>query len=194
LNLDRAVGRLHEITRMRLEEIALVLGILFAGIGLLMTALGLFYTARQLRLSRFVAQAESYLHLDELLLQHKSVYLKLSPDPEGEWGDQVTGPETVEEWGDVVLYMGLFERIKILIDLGVLDLAVIKRLYSYRIQDIVNNKVIYQWLCIEHAYDWQDFIELCRVLSIKPQEAAEIKALRPTPASTGRHRSAAPHG
>jgi hypothetical protein len=151
------------------EEVALVIG----GLGLLLTGLGLLYAARQLRLSRAIARAESYLHLDELLLQHKKVYLKLYPDPKGEWGDRISGPTDVDEWGDVVVYMGLFERIKVLIELGVIDLAVIKRLYSYRLQDIVNNQVIYQKKCVEQAEYWTDFTELCDALGIKPQKPWE---------------------
>jgi hypothetical protein len=151
------------------EEMALLLG----GVGLLLTGVGLFYGARQLRLSRSIARAESYLHLDELLLQHKDVYLKLYPDPQGVWGDRTTGPSRVEEWGEVVIYMGLFERIKVLADLGVIDLHVIKRLYAYRVQDIVNNKPIYQKKCVEQAKYWVDFIELCKALDIKPQKPWE---------------------
>jgi hypothetical protein len=151
------------------EEIALLVG----GVGFLLTGVGLFYAARQLRLSRAIARAESYLHLDELLLQHKGVYLKLYPDPKGAWGDRITGPSTVEEWGEVVIYMGLFERIKVLVDLGVIDLHVIKRLYAYRLQDIVNNKPIYQKKCVEQAKFWVDFIELCKALNISPEKPWE---------------------
>jgi hypothetical protein len=158
---------------MDAELTAIVFGTVFSGVGLLLTGAGLLYAARQLRLGHAVARTDTYLKLDELLQQHKEVYLKLYPDPQGEWGDRESGPSTVEEWCSVVIYMGLFERIKVLADLGTVDLAVIGRLYAYRIQDIVNNRVIFQKKCVEQAEYWKDFNALRYDLGIKPQGPSE---------------------
>lgn len=150
----------------KLESISTAAGTLVAGVGLMLTGFGLVYTARQLRLSRHVAEAESYLRIDELLHHYRDVYLKLFP--EGKWGHGRNGPVSAEDLCDVVMYMGLFERVKVLVDRKMIDLDVIKRLYGYRIKHIVNNPVIFKRKCVEQVNGWRDFVELCRTLDIAP--------------------------
>jgi hypothetical protein len=141
---------------MDLQNIATV-------IGLVMTGIGLLYAGIQLRASKKIARGEFLLRLDEMFQQHREVHTHLRPG--GIWAGTGKGPASVENWVAVEKYMGLFERIKVLIDDGIVDLATIERLYGYRIFNIVANDVIRQAKIEGEAKEyWQDFIELYQTL------------------------------
>jgi hypothetical protein len=142
-------------------------------------AVGLLYANRQLQESRKVACGDFLLRLDEAFQRHNAVHQFLQPA--GKWGENKGGPETPEEWFLVTPYMGLFERVDILLKQGLLTIADVDSFYGYRLLNIVANGVIrktkletkgtakywkgflHLWRALkaEHGNDWPDFREIC---------------------------------
>ncbi len=127
-------------------------------IGIILALFGLFYTARQLEASQKTARGEFLLHLDELFYQHDKVHRLLRPG--GDWADGESGPVTNDDWILVEKYMGLFERVKVLVDDGLIDIDTVYKLYGYRVFNIVDNEIICQRKLDEEANSWGKFIEL----------------------------------
>ena len=126
-------------------------------VGVVVAAIGLWYAGRQLRESRAIAKADFLLRLDSRFDQHNDVHLNLRG---GKWtGDG--GPETLPEWAAVEGYMGLFERVNVLRELGILDIGTIDKLYGYRVLNIDNNGKIHK-VKLEPplSKSWTDFIAL----------------------------------
>jgi hypothetical protein len=135
-----------------IEEIAAVIGLVIAIIGLI-------YAGIQLSESKKIARGEFILHLDEMFQQHNDMQSLLRPAEK--WGgDGNTGPATIKEWEDVEKYMGLFERINILVNYGIIDIETFEELYGYRIINIGKNKIIRKKKLVENASNWQNFIEI----------------------------------
>lgn len=131
-------------------------------IGLFLTGAGLLYTGWQIQQSKMIARGEFLLHLDELFQQHIEIHTHLRPG-----GDYAIGkrkPNSVEDWVAIEMYMGLFERIKVLVDSKIIDLDTIKRLYGYRVLNIVANDAIRRTKIEQEADNWHDFIELWQAL------------------------------
>jgi len=147
-------------------SIAAAVGSLATAVSLIFAAKALSYAGRQMQESRKVAEeskkitrGEFLLRLEEFFSQHIETHMRLRPG--GEWSDGVTGPKNASEWGPVERYMGLFERIQVLIDDGIIDLATIDKLYGYRVFNIVENDVIRKTkLEGARAEYWQGFIKL----------------------------------
>ena len=129
----------------------------------IIAAIGLIYVGKQLKASKKIARAEFLLRLDELFREHTEVHVRLRPG--GDWASESKGPESNEEWAAVERYMGLFERIKVMIDDGIVDLDTVDKLYGYRVFNIANNTIIRKAkLEGERAKYWAKFIELKRAL------------------------------
>ncbi len=148
------------------------MGIDWVAVGSVATAIGVavaagsvLYAARQLRTSKRVSAGDFLLRLDDQMAKHSDVHMKLRPG--GMWADRKTGPKTTEDWTAVEGYMGLFERIRVLVEAGVLDLNAVNRFYGYRISNIVANPVIRTEKLEKRANDWQDFIWLERALEAR---------------------------
>ena len=60
--------------------------------------------------------------------------------------------------------MGLFERVKALIDDKIIDLDTVNRFYGYRLFNIVDNEAIRKFKLEQEAEFWRDFIKLWRAL------------------------------
>ena len=89
-----------------------------------------------------------------MLRHHDAVHVKL----DSEWGaDWKPSPE---EWPAIEAYMGVFERIQVLIDERVLTLRTVDRLYSYRVLNIVSNDHIRAEKLVEKEQFWPDFCKL----------------------------------
>ncbi|MCW5849379.1 MAG: hypothetical protein KIT87_04825 [Anaerolineae bacterium] len=134
-------------------------------LGLPLALVGLFYTVRQLQAAQRTAKGDFLLRLDEAFQRHQEVHRRLRPG--GDWADSGQGPESVEEWIAVEQYMGLFERIKTMIDDGIVDLATIDRLYGYRVLNIVANDQIRQAKLEYAAEDWSDFLSLLQAIKTR---------------------------
>lgn len=131
-------------------------------IGLFLTGVGLIYTGRQIQESRKIARGEFLLHLDELFQQHNDVHLLLRPG--GDYAEGRRKPDSAQEWSAVERYMGLFERVKALIDDKIIDLDTVNRFYGYRLFNIVDNEAIRKFKLEQEAEFWRDFIKLWRAL------------------------------
>lgn len=136
---------------------------LIIAIGTLITAIATVILAVVTRNTVIQARKDSrgdfLLRLDEAFRYYQPVHSKLRP--KGEWHDGLGGPQSREEWIAVEGYMGLFERVQILVEQKVIDIATVERLYGYRISNIVANTVIRDAkLTGDVRNDWSDFVKL----------------------------------
>jgi hypothetical protein len=140
--------------------VTLAIGVLGFGA----TLIGLRFAYGQLVEGKEVAEQTQQVNKGQFLLQldeafrqfddvHRSLMKPSEPDPA--W----TPPE--DNWTRVVLYMGLFERCKILIDYGLLDPEIFERQYGYRLRRIVATQTILeQCLNPSTIAGWTDFLAL----------------------------------
>jgi hypothetical protein len=154
----------------------MVIGLIISAIGLFLTAAALFYAGKQFKASQRVSAGDFLLRVDEMLFtQHNDVHTFLRPG--GKWAGGVIAPSSPEEWNMVERYMGMFERVKVLMDDGLLDVDVDvdadERFYGYRIRNIIANQEIVrvkqlhsevEWTNLSHRerkiHLWKHFIEL----------------------------------
>lgn len=139
-------------------------------LGTVATFAGAFFVVRQIRDTKKIAAGEFLLNLDEKFRveEYQDLNNQLSIQ-NADWHPlkQLMNGDKVMHDGfnfDILFtYMGLFERIKILIDTGTLDIGVVNRLYGYRVHSIVKNNYLF---CLLHdkPTTWQDFIRLCEQL------------------------------
>jgi hypothetical protein len=141
------------------SSVATAVGSIVAAVGLVMAALGVKYAARQMEQTKKLARGEFLLRLEELFKDHIETHRRLRPG--GEWS-QNTGPTTNAEWSDVERYMGLFERINVLVNDEIIALDYVDHFYGYRILNIARNPVINDAKLVRAAESWQGFIELWR--------------------------------
>jgi hypothetical protein len=115
---------------------------------------------KQLQHSRKIANLDALLRLDEAFQRHAEVHKLLQPN--FGWGRNKGGPKSDEEWFMVTSYMGLFERVNFLIDIGIEELAMIDKFHGYRVFNIVSNDIIRQAKLEDErlARYWQEFIKL----------------------------------
>jgi hypothetical protein len=71
---------------------------------------------------------------------------------------------------EAIAYMGLFERVKIMIDLKLLPVSVVNRLYGYRIGNIWANDRLMCEKLVKLAGQWQDFLMLVRCMEKERNE------------------------
>jgi hypothetical protein len=97
-------------------------------------------------------------------------------------------PLTTDEWRQVKRYMARFERVFVFVSQGLLDPAVVYRLYSARFRNIVKNREIRARLLEgDKAASWVDFIGLWRILdetALKASNSHLCAAAAPTKIST----------
>src|SRR5690606_15993470 len=99
---------------------------------------------------------------DQMFIPYRDVQRSLFPS--GPWSEGL-GPSPGEEMADTEDYIGLLERLAVLIEKGVIDKDVADRLYGYRVRHILQNQVIRMTILGEdEANGWTDFIQLCRLL------------------------------
>ena len=128
-----------------------------AAAGLLVAFFGLWYAGRQLRQARLSAAASLLLQLDDAFARHRDVHLKLRPG--GDWAGSSEHPNSAE-LPPVEEYMGLFERIEVMLESDMLDTSVVDRLYGYRVANILDNHPIRVTKLIERSKGWRDFLLL----------------------------------
>lgn len=141
------------------------IGLLLTGFGLVGTAIALYQTRKQAEQAQKVTLGQFLLDLDEKFSHHQDAHVALRPG--GKSANEDAGPVTAEEWAQVEAYMGLFERINILIDKNILDADTVDRLYGYRVNNIVANPVINQAKLVKKSEDWTNFLSLCEKLNIQ---------------------------
>jgi hypothetical protein len=118
-------------------------------------------TAEAAAYTRHHVFGQLLLQLDAAFQQHAPVHIKLRPD--GPWGEKQGCPSD-KDWPSVEAYLGLFERVKVMIDLGLLEIDPICRFYGYRVGNIWSNNCIRRIKLEERAEYWKDFIQLTELL------------------------------
>ena len=89
-----------------------------------------------------------------MLRHHERVHVKLDSEEGAEWDP------APEDWPAIEAYMGVFERIQLLVEDKVLTLRTVDRLYSYRVLNIVSNDHIRTKKLVEKKEFWPDFCKL----------------------------------
>ena len=114
-------------------------------------------TAQQTSLQKKAAQAEFLLDFDKMLDRYDQIHKNLRPG--GSWcaKEMEFSPE---QWAEIERYMGLFERISILIDDNFISIDVFNRLYGYRLINIRENPTINREKLKKRAHGWKDFLKL----------------------------------
>jgi len=133
--------------------------------GIPIAALVLIYTAYQVHQSTKISRGQFWLELEKMFAQHDEVHIKLRPG--GEWTTHDAGPKTVEDWAQVEDYMGLFEHCELMLRKGLLDWETFALIFSYRLHNIVANRVIVDAKLRRERQSWQAFIRLLRQLKIE---------------------------
>lgn len=124
-----------------------------ASIILALTTLGsLVYISRQVNVARQQAKGQFLLALDEQFTRANDITLRLA----NEEGFKPAGPD----WPQIWALMSVFERINIMLDDKILDIALVDRLYAFRLIFVINNDEVYNRISSTGA-EWQDFIDLC---------------------------------
>jgi len=132
------------------KDVASIVGVLIAAIALVFTAKSSWGTARATR-------ARFWLDLRAMFYRFDDVHRKLRPG--GEWHG-AGGPRTVDEWAQVESYMGLFEHCEAMVEQHLIDEALLRDVYRYRLSNIVRNATIRVAKLEEHAKDWKRFLAL----------------------------------
>jgi len=133
--------------------------------GIPIAALVLIYTAYQIHQSTKVSRGQFWLELEKMFAQHDEVHLKLRPG--GEWTINNAGPEAVEDWAKIEDYMGLFEHCELMLRKRLIDWETFGLIFSYRLHNIVANKIIVDAKLRQEGKSWQAFIRLLKRLKIE---------------------------
>jgi hypothetical protein len=128
----------------------------------------------QMEQNRKINEARFWLELRKMFGDFADVHLKLRG---GDW----PGPDSAEEWTRVEAYMGLFEHCSRMLQDKLIGIDTFKRLYGYRIGNILANRRIVEKKLIDHGKDWQDFIELVRLIGRQVPRLAKISGAEPIP-------------
>jgi hypothetical protein len=136
-------------------------------------------TEKQMEANEKINRARLWLSLREFMSRYDDIHCSLLKG--GKWSMNGKGPETAEEWGKVSAYMGLFEHCNIMLEEGLIDLTTFKKIYEYRIENILSNKKIVMENLILKKDRWHDFLELCKKVGLEdklPSQAVpnELKA------------------
>jgi len=99
---------------------------------------------------------------------HDEVHIKLRPG--GEWTKKDSGPKSVHDWVKVEDYMGLFEHCELMLRKKLIDWETFKLVFSYRLYNVVANKIIVDEKLRQEKELWQAFIRLLKHLEIEIPE------------------------
>lgn len=118
----------------------------------------------QLTATKNTARAQFLLNMDQAFEADKEIRVRLA---------RANQPSlTAEEWRDVKRYMARFERVFVFVSQGLLDPAVVYRLYGARFRNIVMNQQIRERLLEgDKAASWVDFIQLWQKLDEMAKKA-----------------------
>ncbi len=122
----------------------------------LATTGSLLYISRQVNVTRQQAKGQFLLALDEQFEKTNPITVRLV----NEVGFSPVG----QDWPDIWRLMSVFERINIMVEDKILDVALVDRLHGFRLIAIVANDAIYNRLLSTGA-EWQDFIDLCYAIA-----------------------------
>ncbi|HTH13269.1 MAG TPA: hypothetical protein VMB23_02660 [Spirochaetia bacterium] len=118
--------------------------------------LSLLYIARQLAVSQRQAKGQFLLALDDRFSQSRAILARFVADPN-------FSPQG-EEWPQVWALMSIFERLNIMVEDRIVDIAIVDRLHGYLLLGLVANDAVFERLKTTAA-EWQDFIDLCHAIA-----------------------------
>ena len=131
-------------------------------LGAPLAVLALAYTGIQLKRTLAVERGRFLLELERMSATHDKTHLRLRPG--GDLSDGRSTPQTAAEWSELEDYMGFFEHCELLIQAESLELDRFKRLFGYRVGNIVANKSIVDAKLVQEGRNWQDFRSLAERL------------------------------
>jgi hypothetical protein len=146
------------------EDQKFIIDVILSILNLLVAATGLRYVWYELNRTSKTTQGEFLLNLDEKMNDFADV---TEATFDNDWvpsDDKDTNIAGIS-WARINNYMGLFERIKILIDDDIVNLELFTRLYGYKLRYLVLNDAIYQRKLLGQGYGWTDFIKLAHDLA-----------------------------
>jgi hypothetical protein len=147
-------------------DLIAVLGTIGQLAAALIAAVALYYGARQLRQVQRVAHSQFLLSVDAMFDGCRDVQSKLRPA--GVWAENSgAGPSTSEEWLEVEIYMGLFTRLKLLLDQGLIDLKTIDNVYGHRLLNLVHCRKIYEEKLVTRGGGWADLVDLWHLIDTR---------------------------
>jgi hypothetical protein len=130
--------------------------------GVLVAGVGLTFAGLQLKAAQTVAKGQFLLSLGPPFRDYVALHARLRAG--GQWWASEERQPSNEDWAELEQYMGLFERMWILVQDNSLDLGVVDRLYAYRLGNIVKNDHIRGLKLEREASGWTDFIRLWHAL------------------------------
>lgn len=140
------------MTLTQASELATIIGVVVAGIGVV-------YAAFQIRRTALISEGQFLLELTKMFKEHDAVHIKLRPA--GDWRKIGQSPGTPEEWAAVDAYMGLLERCEVLMAQKSLDQDVFARLFAYRVDNLLaQDAIVDKKLRGGERAHWNDFIKL----------------------------------
>src|SRR5215213_5812611 len=127
----------------------------------LATTGSLIYISRQVNVARQQAKGQFLLALDAQFEKFNDITVRLVREhdfvPQG------------AEWAQVWGLMSVFERINIMVEDKIMDIAIVDRLHGFRVLRLIANDAIFQRVSATGA-EWQDFIDLCYALAHHREE------------------------
>lgn len=137
-------------------------GDIFTGLGFVATVAGVVWAAFTLRSTQRTTKGQFLVDLAPPFRDFFDLHVRLRRG--GDWWPEGHAGPSDGDWAELEQYMGLFERMWILIEGKSLDLDVVDRLYAYRVKNIVKNGDVRTKKLEELASGWTDFISLWRAL------------------------------
>lgn len=112
----------------------------------------LLYISRQVNVARLQAKGQFLLALDAQFEKFTDISMRFV----NEENFTPQGSEWIQIWG----LMSVFERINIMVEDKILDVALVDRLHGFRLLIILSNDAIFHRIQAAGS-EWQDFIDLC---------------------------------
>ncbi len=131
----------------------------------LATMISVVYIARQFNLTREQAKGTFLLALDEQFESTNVMLRRLVSEP------QFT--PNGDEWVEVWRLMSVFERMSVMVDDKILDIALVDRLHGFRLILIIGNDAVYQRLQSTGG-EWRDFIHMCYLIAAHREKSPDI--------------------
>ena len=129
------------------------------------TMISVVYIARQFHLTREQAKGTFLLALDEQFEATNLMARRILSEP--------NFTPNGDEWIGVWQMMSVFERMSIMVDDGILDVALVDRLHGFRLLILIGNDAVYQRLQSTGG-EWRDFIHMCYLIADHRERLPDI--------------------
>ena len=134
----------------RAESAATIVGVLAAGAGIA-------FAAYQSFVVRSIAQGDFVLRLDEAMRRHDEIHRRLAA---GEWREAAP---TRDDRAQLQPYLGLFERVSLLVNSGLVSATEVDKLYGYRLDVVLWNTRVHG-LAVSNPQGWGNYLALQRTI------------------------------